>query len=106
MGEPVRVGELLGTVPGLAERLGQVRLLAAWSAIAGPAASRTRAERIEGGCLHVLVDSSGWLHRLTLETPVLLARCQAVAEVQAIRFHLAPVAEDRNGRIIEGKGSP
>jgi predicted nucleic acid-binding Zn ribbon protein len=100
MAEPIRVGELLATVPGLAERLAQARLLAAWPEIVGPAASRTRAERVEGGCLHVAVDSSGWLHRLTLEEPVLLQRCRMLAEVHAIRFHLAPVTADPT----EGKG--
>ena len=104
MAEPVRVGELLGMVPGLAERLAQARLIAAWPEIAGPAAPRTRAERIEGGCLHVAVDSSGWLHRLTLEEPALLARCRALADLHAIRFHLAPVTADREIRA-EGKGS-
>jgi len=98
--EPIRVGALLGTVPGLADRLAQVRLLAAWPEIAGPAAPRTRAERVEGGCLHVAVDSSAWLHRLTLEEPALLARCRTLVGVHAIRFHLAPVSADPT----EGKG--
>jgi hypothetical protein len=90
--EPVLVGELLaGAVPGLAERLAEARLIAAWPAIAGPAAPRSRAERVEGGCLHVAVDSSGWLHRLTLEEPALLERCRAIRDVRAIRFHLAPI---------------
>ncbi|HEV8308302.1 MAG TPA: DUF721 domain-containing protein [Methylomirabilota bacterium] len=93
MAEPVRVGDLLGTLPGLTDRLAEVRLLAAWPEIAGPAARRSRAEGIEGGILQVAVDGSGWLHRLTLTEEALLARCRAVAptvEVRAIRFHLAP----------------
>lgn len=103
MAEPVRVGDVLGTMPALAEYLGQARLLAAWPEIAGPAAARTRAERVEGGCLHVAVDSSGWLYRLTHEEPRLLVRCRALADIHAIRFHLAPVTADRETRA-EGKG--
>lgn len=111
MAEPVRVGTLLSAVPGLAERLAAVRLLAAWPDIAGPAAHRSRAERIESGCLHVAVDSSNWLHRLTVEEPDLLARCRAVAEIRTIRFHLAPLTPNpqprgAQGAKSEGEGSP
>lgn len=101
MAEPVRVGEILGTLPGMAERLAVVRLLAAWPEIAGPAAPRSRAERLESGTLVVGVDSSGWLYRLTLEASTLLERCRAVAptvDVRAIRFHLAPMS------AAEGEG--
>jgi len=98
MPEPVRVGELLSLVPGLGERLADVRLLAAWPGIAGAAASRTRAERVEGGCLHVAVESSVWLHHLRLEEPVLLARCRALVDIRRIRFRLAPVGDDHEGR--------
>src|SRR5581483_11266164 len=92
MAEPVRVGELLAGVPGLAPRLGEARLLAAWPRLAGPAAARTRADGVEDGVLRIAVDSAGWLHRLTLEGPALLARCRAAAPdvpLRAIRFHLA-----------------
>ncbi len=104
MGEPVRVGEVLRVMPGLADRLGAVRLLAAWPGIAGAAAPRTRAERVEGGCLYVAVESSGWLHRLTVEEPRLLARCRHVLpDVRAIRLYLAPAMADREVRS-EGEG--
>ena len=95
MSDPVRVGELLAAVPGMAERLAEARLLAAWTTVAGPAALRSRAERLESGTLVVAVDSSGWLHRLTLEAEGLLGRCRAVAptlSLRAIRFHLAAVS--------------
>lgn len=92
MAEPVRVGDLLSRVPGLAERMAEARLIEAWPSLAGPAASRSRAEAVDHGCLSVAVDSSGWLHRLTLEEPELLARCRAIADIRAIRFFLAPVA--------------
>jgi len=91
VGDPTRVGELLSALPGLADLLGETRLLAAWPVIAGAAAARSRAEGIEGGLLSVAVHSSGWLHRLTLEEPVLLERCRVFADVRSIRFHLAPV---------------
>jgi predicted nucleic acid-binding Zn ribbon protein len=105
MAEPVRIGTLLGLVPGLAARLADARLLAAWPAIAGPAARRSRAERVEEGCLHVAVDSSGWLHRLTVQEAELLTRCRAVAEVRAIRFRLAALTAPAPPRG-EGEGPP
>lgn len=91
MAEPVRVGELLAALPGMAERLAEARLVRAWPAIAGPAAARSRAEGVESGCLQVTVDTSGWLHRLTLEEPALLERCRAIAPIRGIRFRLAPL---------------
>ncbi len=42
MTEPVRVGEVLATLPGMAERLAEARLVAAWPEIAGPAAARSQ----------------------------------------------------------------
>jgi predicted nucleic acid-binding Zn ribbon protein len=95
MAEPVRVGAVLATLPGLAGALAEARLLAAWPALAGGAAARTRPEAVEDGVLRVAVDSSGWLHRLTLEAPALLARCREAAPtvpLRGIRFHLAPLA--------------
>ena len=96
MAEPSRVGDLLALVPGLAARLDErrreIRLVRAWPEIAGAAAPRARAEAVEAGVLRVAVDSSGWLHRLTLEEPRLLARCRAIADIRGIRFYLAPPA--------------
>jgi hypothetical protein len=88
--EPVRIGELLGCVPGLDGWRAEARVIADWPAIAGTAGLRSRAERVEHGLLHVAVDSSGWLHRLTLEEPELLARCREIAPIRGIRFRLAP----------------
>lgn len=102
MAEPVRVGELLAALPGMAERLAEARLVRTWPEIAGPAAARSRAEGVEAGCLQVAVDGSGWLHRLTLEEPALLERCRAIAPIRGIRFRLAPI--DRQARL-EGEGS-
>ncbi len=90
MGEPVRVGDVVRTLPGLPERLAEARLVAAWPAIAGPGGGRSRAEGVEQGVLQVAVESSGWLHRLTLEEPRLAARCREIAPIRGIRFRLAP----------------
>lgn len=90
MADPVRAGDLLSALPGLRERLAEARLVAAWPEIAGPAGARSHAEGVEAGVLCVAVDSSGWLHRLTLDEGRLLARCHALAAVRGIRFYLAP----------------
>jgi predicted nucleic acid-binding Zn ribbon protein len=100
MAEPVRVGAVLTTLPGVSGALAEARLLAAWPTVAGGATARTRAEAVEDGVLRVAVDSSGWLHRLTLEAPALLARCREVAPavpLRGIRFHLAPLVPDAPG---------
>jgi len=100
--EPVRVGELLGSLPGLSDRLAEVRLVKTWPLIAGPAGARSRAEGIEQGVLQVAVDSSGWLHRLTLEEARLITRCREIAAIRAIRFRLAPPLDP----VARATGSP
>lgn len=90
MADPVRVGALLSCLPGLDDRLAEARLLTSWPEIAGAAAARSRAETVDQGVLQVAVDSSGWLHRLTLEEPRLTARCREIAAIRGIRFRLAP----------------
>jgi hypothetical protein len=93
MAEPVRVGELLGCLPGLNDRMAEARaearLVETWPVIAGPAGARSRAEGVDQGVLHVAVDSSGWLHRLTLEETRLIGRCREIAAIRGIRFRLA-----------------
>jgi hypothetical protein len=100
--EPVRVGELLGRLPGLNNWLAEARAVAAWPAIAGEAGARSRAEGVEQGVLQIAVDSSGWLHRLTLEEPRLLARCREIAPIRGIRFRLAP-PRGSEGPVVEGE---
>lgn len=102
MSDPVRVGELLGHLPGLNDWLAEARVVAAWPAIAGAAGARSRAEGVDQGLLQIAVDSSGWLHRLTLEEPRLLARCREIAPIRGIRFRLAPPRESR-GPVVEGE---
>jgi predicted nucleic acid-binding Zn ribbon protein len=113
--EPTRVRDLLAQVPGLTARLREAGLVRVWPEIAGPGAARSRAEGLEAGVLQVSVDSSGWLHRLTLEAPRLLAACHAIAPevpVHAIRFQLAPSAPGsssdagRGTPSVEGEASP
>jgi predicted nucleic acid-binding Zn ribbon protein len=70
--------------------MAELRLVQTWSMIAGPAGARSRAEGVDQGVLQVAVDSSGWLHRLTLEEPRLIARCREIAAIRSIRFRLAP----------------
>ncbi len=93
MAEPVRVGELLQSLPGLHDRLAEARLVASWPAIAGAAGARSRAETVDEGMLQVAVESSGWLHRLTLEEPRLTARCREIAAIRGIRFRLASLPD-------------
>jgi hypothetical protein len=110
--EPVRIGTLLGSLPGLNDRLAEARLVATWSTIAGPAGARSRAEGVEQGVLRVAVDSSGWLHRLTLEEPRLVTRCREIAAIRAIRFRLAPLpnpaarAARNSSPAVEGEVCP
>ncbi len=118
MAEPVRVRDLLEALPGVAERLAEARLLAAWPEVAGPAAARSRAEAVEEDVLRVAVDSSGWLHHLTLDEPALLARCRAAVPttaLRAIRFRLAsltppgapaPAASDPAARPVGADAPP
>jgi hypothetical protein len=102
---------LLDILPGLNDRLAEARLVETWPEIAGAAGARSRAEGVEQGVLQVAVDSSGWLHRLTLEEPRLTARCREIAAIRGIRFRLAPLpdpgvggAADRSA-AIEGEVS-
>jgi predicted nucleic acid-binding Zn ribbon protein len=98
------VGALLATLPGLADRLAEARLVEAWPAIAGAAAARSRAEGVEQGVLLIAVDSSGWLHRLSLEEPALLARCREIAAIRGIRFRLASPPQGPDPVVAVGKG--
>ena len=104
MTDPVRVGEVLAALPGVAERLAEARLVGAWAEVAGLAAARSRAEGVDDGVLHVSVDSPGWLHRLRLDEARLLGRCRALmpaVTLRAIRFRLASPSDARD--VTEGE---
>jgi hypothetical protein len=89
---PVRVSDVLAAaVPGLGEHLLVERIRARWAEVVGPeGARRSRPERLRDGVLAVQVDSSPWLHELTLRSGELLARAQAAhgGRVTALRFAL------------------
>jgi hypothetical protein len=93
--EPVRIGQLLAGVAGLAGPMAEARLVRLWPSLVGPAGRRAHAQHVEHGILHVAVEGSGWLHRLTAEHDALLARCRTVADIRAIRFHVASPAGGR-----------
>jgi predicted nucleic acid-binding Zn ribbon protein len=91
--------------------MAEARLVASWPAIAGPAGARSRAEGVDQGVLQVAVDSSGWLHRLTLEEVRLIARCREIAAIRSIRFRLAPLPDPavraaRSLPAVEGEVRP
>jgi predicted nucleic acid-binding Zn ribbon protein len=109
--EPVRVGDLLAELPGLRDRMAEARLVASWPTIAGAAGARSRAESVDQGVLQVAVDSSGWLHRLTLEEARLIVRCREIATIRSIRFRLAPLPDPavraaRCSPALEGEVGP
>jgi hypothetical protein len=84
-GTPRTVAAVLAAaVPHIAERLPEYRIRRAWAALVGPdVARRTRPQSLTGGCLHVVVDNSVWLHELTLRAPELTSRLHA--EFDAVR---------------------
>jgi hypothetical protein len=97
---PVRVSKLLAiALPGLEQHLLVERIREQWAGVVGPdGARRSRPESLRQGVLTVAVDSSPWLHELTLRSGELLARVQAShgGAVTALRFALGrlPSAPD------------
>src|SRR2546425_1548811 len=75
-------------MPELRERLLEERIRRAWSAIVGTdTARRAHPIRFANACLEVVVDTSPWLHELTLRSPDLTARLAAhFPEIRALRF--------------------
>jgi predicted nucleic acid-binding Zn ribbon protein len=85
------VGDLLvSAIPQLAERLVEHRLRRAWTSLVGAdVARRAQPHSLSGGCLHVVVDNSPWLHELTLRGAELTDRLRAHAPaVRSVRFTL------------------
>jgi hypothetical protein len=80
----------VNALPGLGERLDEVRIRSAWSALVGPdAARRARPQALSNGCLHVVVDNSPWLQELTLRSGELTTRIAARFEaIRTLRFTL------------------
>ncbi|MGH7279830.1 MAG: DciA family protein [Candidatus Rokuibacteriota bacterium] len=91
---PRAVADLLvSAMPLLSDRLTELDVRARWAALVGPhAARRARPERLEAGCLTVIVDNSPWLHELTLRADELTARLATeLSQVRSLRFRLGSV---------------
>ena len=84
---------------GLDFKLEEYRLIQAWPDIVGPQiAAHTLPAEVRAKTLWVVVDSSPWLHELTLLKPVLiekLARCGGRSLIHDVRFRIGemPLAE-------------
>lgn len=81
---------------GLTAKLDEHRLIADWPHLVGPQiAAHTRPQDVRGRTLWVAVDSSTWLHELTLLKPLLLAKIgphTGKAVVQDVRFVIGEVS--------------
>jgi len=108
MGEPTRVAELLASLGGpLADGVRHGRLTAEWASLVGPAvAAHARPLRVEDGWLHVAVDSSAWLHELSLQEDALLTRLRRVVELRGLRLQLGPLPPRAPAPQDPGGGRP
>jgi hypothetical protein len=94
---PKAIGDLIdGALPQLRDRLLEMRIRSAWSALVGSdVARRARPGAIAGRTLEVTVDNSPWLHELTLRSAeVTRAVSTHFPEVTALRFVLGTLAHD------------
>jgi len=99
-GEPQRVGELVPLVLdeiGLGAASSAVRLLRVWDAALGEGFARhCRPDGIRNGVLYARVRDSGWMQRIQLEKPRILARIEeAVGEplVRDLRLRVGPLEQ-------------
>jgi hypothetical protein len=80
---------------GLTAKLDEHRLMVDWARIVGPQiAGHTAPRDVRGKVLWVVVDSSTWLHELTLLKPLLLEKigpCVRTATIQDVRFVIGEV---------------
>src|SRR6185436_4571969 len=91
---PRAVGDLLvNAVPALQDRLVEVQIRAAWTALVGAdAARRSRPLGLTSGCLHVAVDNSPWLQELTLRSGELTRRITTrFPTIRSLRLSLGRV---------------
>jgi hypothetical protein len=81
---------------GLSAKLDEHRLMAEWSQLVGAQiAAHTMPREVRGRTLWVVVDSSTWLHELTLLKPLLLAKIApraGKADVRDVRFVVGEVS--------------
>lgn len=72
------------------------RLEEAWKKAVGPqAAPHTRIAQLTNKRIHVNVDSSAWLHELTLKKNVLTRTLKEVSDIDEIVLKIGPVRTDR-----------
>lgn len=80
---------------GLSAKLDEHRLMAEWSQLVGAQiAAHTMPREVRGRTLWVVVDSSTWLHELTLLKPILLEKIAprtGKADVRDVRFVIGEV---------------
>jgi len=98
---PTRVGDLLGGVlksAGIADRLGQAAVVAAWSDLVGDRiASAAMPESVAAdGTLFVRVKSSAWRQELSLMTPEVLSLLNAGRSTGRIKRIRWLVGEEKN----------
>jgi len=90
---------------GLDFKLEEYRLIQAWPDIVGPQiAAHTLPAEVRAKTLWVVVDSSPWLHELTLLKPVLidkLARWGGRALIHDVRFRIGDVPRVERPRPSE-----
>ena len=116
--KPTRVAEVLQGYlrsSGLAERVGQASVVAAWADLVGPRiAKATAADSVtQDGTLFVRVPSSAWRQELSLMAPDILAlvnRDRTAGRITRIRWLVgeetadAP-ADGRTGGRFYGRGA-
>jgi hypothetical protein len=82
---------------GLTAKLDEHRLISAWPRIVGPQiAAHTAPREVRAKTLWVVVDSSTWLHELTLLKPLLLEKLAphaGRAVVRDVRFVIGEIPE-------------
>jgi hypothetical protein len=80
---------------GITAKLDEHRLLAAWPRVVGPQiAAHTVPREVRAKTLWVVVDSSTWLHELTLLKPLLLEKLiphAGTAVVRDVRFVIGEI---------------
>lgn len=81
---------------GLTAKLDEHRLIADWPRIVGPQiAAHATPQDLRGKTLWIVVDSSTWLHELTLLKPLLLKKIAphtGKADVRDVRFVIGEVS--------------
>ncbi len=104
-GKPVNAGQVLRAVVsrlGLRSGLSRHRVVHLWPKIVEPTVARhAKAERVAGGTLHVIVDSSVWMYELATIKDLLLEKVNARLEKGA-----APITDIRFSQRSWGTQKP